>query len=235
MIKNKIKVENNIENIYDEYLKNDKTKKKWSNKNHGNKLHYEERFEKVKLLMEKNNFNIKKSRILDLGCASGNFTESLLKIGIERKNITGIDCRRKSIENAISKFPKINFKLMDAKNLKFNNSSFDCIIIFTLFSSVLSFDDRLKIATEVKRVLRPNGFIIYYDLRINNPFNKNNIGINKKELFRLFPEMKIDFFEITLMPPIARNLGFGTRFLYPILTKFSFLNSHYICQLKVNN
>lgn len=235
MKKNKIIVENNIENIYDEYLRNIKIIKKWSNKNRGNKFHYEERFEKVKFLLKKNNFNIKKSKILDLGCASGNFTDSLLKIGIESKNITGIDCRKKSIENAISKFPKINFKKMDAKKLNFTDGSFDCIIIFTLFSSVLNFDNRVKIAAEAKRVLKSDGFIIYYDLRINNPFNKNNMGINKKELLRLFPKMQIDFFKITLIPPIARSLGVGTKFLYPILTKFQFLNSHYICQIKVNN
>ena len=235
IVKNKIKRGKNIENIYDEYLKNDKILKKWSSENRGNKIHHEERFNKVKFLIEKNSFDIKRSKILDLGCASGNFTDSLLRIGFNNKNITGVDLRRKSIENAISNFPKINFKLMDAKNLKFTDNSFDCIIVFTLFSSVLSFDDRKIIAAEAKRVLKPNGFIIHYDLRINNPFNKNIIGINKKELYRLFPEMRLNFFEITLIPPIARNLGAGTDFLYPIFSKFRFLNSHYICLVKVNN
>ena len=43
-------------------------------------------------------------------------------------------------------------------------------------------------ASEIRRGFKLGGVIMYYDLRINNPFNKNIIGINKKEIDNnLFP------------------------------------------------
>lgn len=224
-----------IETVYNGYLNNTKIINKWSEKNIGNQISIKDRNSKVKDLFIKNNLDIKNAKILDLGCASGNFINSLLNIGIRKKNITGIDIRKNSIKNAKKRFPEIRFELMDARKLEYSDNTFDCIIIFTLFSSVLKSLDRKKIAEEAKRVLKPTGLIIYYDVRMNNPFNKNIIGMNKKELSRIFYDMKFVCARITLIPPIARNLGIATSMLYPILCKLPFLNSHYICSLKVKD
>lgn len=224
-----------IETVYNGYLNNKKVINKWSEKNIGNQISIKDRNSKVKDLFIKNNLDIKNAKILDLGCASGNFINSLLNIGIRKKNITGIDIRKNSIKNAKKRFPEIRFELMDARKLEYSDNTFDCIIIFTLFSSVLKSLDRKKIAEEAKRVLKPTGLIIYYDVRMNNPFNKNIIGMNKKELSRIFYDMKFVCARITLIPPIARNLGIATSMLYPILCKLPFLNSHYICSLKVKD
>lgn len=224
-----------IETVYNGYLNNTKIINKWSEKNIGNQISIKDRNSKVKDLFIKNNLDIKNAKILDLGCASGNFINSLLNIGIRKKNITGIDIRKNSIKNAKKRFPEIRFQLMDARKLEYSDNTFDCIIIFTLFSSVLKSLDRKKIAEEAKRVLKSTGFIIFYDVRMNNPFNKNIIGMNKKELSRIFYDMKFVCARITLIPPIARNLGIATSMLYPILCKLPFLNSHYICSLKVKD
>lgn len=224
-----------IETVYNGYLNNKKVINKWSEKNIGNQISIKDRNSKVKDLFIKNNLDIKNAKILDLGCASGNFINSLLNIGIRKKNITGIDIRKNSIKNAKKRFPEIRFQLMDARKLEYSDNTFDCIIIFTLFSSVLKSLDRKKIAEEAKRVLKSTGFIIFYDVRMNNPFNKNIIGMNKKELSRIFYDMKFVCARITLIPPIARNLGIATSMLYPILCKLPFLNSHYICSLKVKD
>ena len=224
-----------IETVYNGYLNNKKVINKWSEKNIGNQISIKDRNSKVKDLFIKNNLDIKNAKILDLGCASGNFINSLLNIGIRKKNITGIDIRKNSIKNAKKRFPEIRFQLMDARKLEYSDNTFDCIIIFTLFSSVLKSLDRKKIAEEAKRVLKSTGLIIYYDVRMNNPFNKNIIGMNKKELSRIFYDMKFVCARITLIPPIARNLGIATSMLYPILCKLPFLNSHYICSLKVKD
>ena len=224
-----------IETVYNGYLNNKKVINKWSEKNIGNQISIKDRNSKVKDLFIKNNLDIKNAKILDLGCASGNFINSLLNIGIRKKNITGIDIRKNSIKNAKKRFPEIRFELMDARKLEYSDNTFDCIIIFTLFSSVLKSLDRKKIAEEAKRVLKSTGLIIYYDVRMNNPFNKNIIGMNKKELSRIFYDMKFVCARITLIPPIARNLGIATSMLYPILCKLPFLNSHYICSLKVKD
>ena len=112
--------------------------------------------------------------------------------------------------------------------MDFDDSKFDIITTFTLFSSILNEESRAKVATEIHRILKPNGFIIYYDLRINNPINKNVIGIKKNDLYKLFPNMKYEIQSTTVLPPISRKLGKFTNSLYPFLTKLSCLHSHYI-------
>ena len=157
----------------------------------------------------------------------------LINLGANEKNISGIDIRDSSILNAKRRYPKAHFNMMDARILTYENNTFDCIISFTLLSSVLGFDNRKRIINEAMRVLKPNGFIIYYDMRYNNPFNNNIVGINKKELSKLFTNMKLDLNLLTIVPPVARRLGFLTKFLYPQISKISLFNSHYMFLVKV--
>ena len=69
---------------------------------------------------------------------------------------------------------------------------------------------------------------MYYDLRINNPFNKNIIGINKKEIDNLFPNMEKQLRKITLLPPLTRILGVTLPYSYPFFSMIPLLKSHYI-------
>ena len=222
-----------IKHVYDAYLKDEKIIQKWSSLNIGNQIISEQRYYMLQDLLKKNNTSFKKKNILDLGCASGNLMTLLINLGANEKNISGIDIRDSSILNAKRRYPKAHFNMMDARKLTYENNTFDCIISFTLLSSVLGFDNRKRIISEAMRVLKPNGFVIYYDMRYNNPFNNNIVGINKKELSKLFTNMKLDLNLLTIVPPVARRLGFLTKFLYPQISKISLFNSHYMFLVKV--
>jgi trans-aconitate methyltransferase len=72
----------------------------------------------IKLLDPKEN-----QRILDLGCGSGQLTS---KISEFAKEVIGIDKSAEMIADAKSKFPDIEFHVMDASNFRFNEK-FDSI------------------------------------------------------------------------------------------------------------
>ena len=145
----------------------------------------------------------------------------LKKFGAAEKNLHGIDLREDRLSYAKKRFPKSSFNLMDARNINFNDSSFDMVISFTLFSSVLNMDYRKQIAREMVRVLKPRGVILYYDFRYNNPFNRNVMKLDIKIWKSLFPNMKMEL-TLLLLPPLVRLFGGLAKLFYPILSKIHF-------------
>ncbi len=230
-IKNDSCVNNNEKinkNIYRRYMNERIFGKKWSNKNIGNLIIHKEKLTISKQLLKKNEINLENNKILDVGCAGGDTVKILIELGAKEKNITGIDLRQDRLDAAKKIYPKANFLKMDAGNLKFSSGKFDFINIFTLFSSVNDLESRFKISNEIQRVLKPNGFILYYDLRYNNPANKDVVGIHRDELWLLFSRMKKNINTLTILPPLVRMLGSYTQTLYKIFSKAPVLRTHYI-------
>jgi len=219
---------NRINDVYDSYLSNDKKYSKWSLDNYGNKYMIEEKFKVSKDLLKKSNLNLQSGKILEVGCASGSIIDFLISLGAEVDNICGIDIRPDRVKDAKKFFPNMEIMVMNACQMEFPNCNFDFISVSTLFSSVLKNDIRSLMASEIRRVLKPGGIIMYYDLRINNPFNKNIIGINKKEIDNLFPNMEKQLKKITLLPPLTRILGVTLPYSYPFFSMIPLLKSHYI-------
>lgn len=96
----------------------------------------------------------KKHRVLDLGCGSGELTSSLAPLFRE---IVGLDFMPAYIEtaNRENKNPNVSFLVGDAKNMPFENESFDLIISSR---GPLSADESFM--KEASRVLRLGGLMI---------------------------------------------------------------------------
>lgn len=100
--------------------------------------------------------NVKKdSIVLEIGCGDGRSLEQLFMI---TKNLVGIDHDKTAIKLAKEKLKDIDFKLMNAKELKFKDESFDYVICMTTFANFGK--DKFRILSEMKRVLKDNGFIL---------------------------------------------------------------------------
>ncbi len=224
-----------IENIYYKYSSSQKYTYKWSNTRLGNQLIEKERFIKIKNLFKSNSIELKNKIIIDIGCAGGNTISLLKNLGASEKNICGIDLREKRLNIAKKSFPKANFELMDARKIKFPDQSFDFINVFTVLTSILDSDHRHSVSKELVRILRPGGYILYYDFRFNNPFNKNVRGIKLEEIKLLFPNMEKDLKLITVFPPMIRMLSGLAKNLYPVFSKTSFLKTHYLSLIKKAN
>jgi hypothetical protein len=96
-----------------------------------------------------------------------------------------------------------------------------------MLTSVLDIEERQKIASEMFRLLKPHGAIIWYDFYIN-PYNRAVKPIGKAELQELFPYCEIDLRKVTLAPPLARWLAPYAWTLCHILNDISLLRSHYL-------
>ena len=120
----------------------------------------------------------------------------------------------------------------DGAWLPFRSASFDLVLQFTLFTSVLDPGVRRSIAAEMLRVLAAGGLIVWYDFWPDNPANPEVRGIRPAEIRALFPGCRIDFQRITLPPPLTRRLVPFSRTLTDLLSKVEFLKAFYLASIR---
>jgi ubiquinone/menaquinone biosynthesis C-methylase UbiE len=168
-------------------------------------------------------------RVLDVGCGSGGHLRRLVDYGAEPANCYGIDPCSKSIAAARELNPNISFVEGSAAQLPFHDNDFDLIFQFTVLTSVLDAGIRNSIAAEVRRVLRPGGYFIWYDFAFSNPRNPNVRGISRREISELLSGFRLKFLRVTLAPPIGRAIVKVFPSLYWILRAIPLLRTHYFC------
>ena len=100
---------------------------------------------------------MKKSRVLDVGCGTGENAIFLAQSGF---SAVGVDVARKALETAKSKAAqkrvKVDFRFGDALSLDFPESHFDNVIDSGLFHTFTD-EDRPRFAAEIARVLQSDG------------------------------------------------------------------------------
>ncbi len=170
-------------------------------------------------------------RILEVGCGSGGILSQLLTYGVQERCLFGTDLLYSRVRGGRDHLNGVSFSCADGQCLPYATGSFDLVLQYTVFSSVL--DDTIKqnIAREMLRVTRPDGMILWYDFWLN-PSNKQTRGIRPAEIKRLFPRCAFDFHRITLAPPIARRVVPVSWILALLLEKAQIINSHYLVAIR---
>jgi len=178
-----------------------------------------------------NKFNysdLTNKKILDVGCGTGGTLRRFIDYGAKPENLYGIDLLEDRIEVAKQLNPKINFICGDSSNLQYPDDYFDIVMQFTVFTSIYDVELKKKIASEMLRVLKVDGIIVWYDFHIDNPKNPDVKRVKKNEIHSLFPNCEIFLKRITLAPPIARKIAPFSITLCQILEKIPFLCTHYL-------
>ncbi len=215
--------------VYREYAERKLSGSKWSPVNRGNQAILQERdYILGKLLNNSGFLPLADRRILDIGCGMGGVLANLQKWGERPANLVGLDLLVERVCMARNRFPEISFDQANAEALPFPDGAFDLVLVFTVFSSILSREMTLNVASQARRVLRSGGAIIWYDVRFNNPFNPNVRGVTRSGIRRLFPQFALRQQTVTLVPQLARRLGVFAPRLYPLLARVPFLRTHYL-------
>jgi len=126
-------------------------------------------WEETKFLF--NGYVMPGDKVLDLGCGNGRFFEFLKDKDID---YIGVDFSEKLIEIAKEKYPKIKFQVADALNLPSPNNYFDKIYSIAVLHHIPSERFRIQFFEEVRRILKPNGFLI---LTVWKPESKKNLNV----------------------------------------------------------
>ena len=218
-----------LRDVYRGYAARGLGRSKWSADNRGNQAIQRERNFKIHESLERAGFlPLGSRRVLDVGCGTGEILAGFEAWGAGWENLFGIDVIPERIRTARQNFPRITFQLANAESLPFPDGSFDLIAVFTVFTSILNRQMAANVAREITRTLRSGGAVIWYDFRLNNPFNQHVRGMSRKRIQGLFPDFKMSLETASLLPPLARRLGSFTNLLYPCLRAFPFLRTHYL-------
>jgi ubiquinone/menaquinone biosynthesis C-methylase UbiE len=171
-------------------------------------------------------------RILDVGCGRGDALRQLLEYGADPELLTGIDLLDENVKRAHRLSPNLQVICGSASRLPFPDSSFDLVLQFTLFTSILNDEVKHAIAAEMARVLAPGGRILWYDFSFNNPKNPDVRGIGKREIRALFPGLEMKTRRVTLAPPLGRIVAPFSIVLYYLLSRVRPLCTHLLCLLR---
>lgn len=149
---------------------------------------------------------IKDMKVLDVGCGRG---EMILYAAKNKANAYGIDYSKSAIQlanmvkNKQEKEIKnrMNFNLMDAKKLKFGNSSFDLVILTDVVEHL--YDNELDVVfSEIYRVLKKDGILV-----VHTAPNK------------LFNEITYKYYSYPVSTFLVNFWNFITRKKYPNIAK----------------
>jgi len=169
-------------------------------------------------------------KLLEIGAGTGGNIFIFKRIGFKWENIYANELLPDRFEVLKNTFPEIKTYEGDACDIEFNKeNSFDIVFQSTVFTSILDFDFKLKLANKMWSLLNPGGIILWYDFAFDNPHNKDVKGIKKSEIAKLFSKSKrITFHKTTLAPPIGRRV----KNLYPFFNIFPFLRTHLIAEIE---
>ncbi len=173
-----------------------------------------------------------RNRVLDVGCGDGSLYGEMRAAGLD-VDWSGIDLRAEPIDRARRDAPEADWRVASADRLPFADASFDVAVARVLFSSLPSDALEKAVATEIRRVVRPGGALVWFDLRYRNPTNPHVRPIDRHRLETLFPGSEISVRPVLLAPPVARRLGRLTSILYPILASIPPLRSHLVGYLRL--
>jgi SAM-dependent methyltransferase len=171
-------------------------------------------------------------RILELGCGLGGVLRELLREGAQAGRLFGTDLIEARVRRARTNLPALPLTCADGQDLPYRSGSFDLVLQFTVFSSVLDRGIQERMAQEMLRLLtKPGGLILWYDYWWN-PINHQTRGIRPTEVRRLFPGCRFHFSRITLAPPLARRLAPLSPRLAQGLEYLKLFNTHFLAVIQ---
>jgi SAM-dependent methyltransferase len=178
-------------------------------------------------------------RILDVGCGDGVIGESeglhlqdFLRYGAEPQNLHGIDLQPEVIARGQHLNPALKLLVGSAESIPFPARFFDIVAQSTVFSSILEPGMRRRVAAEMRRVVRPEGLILWYDLSVNNPWNRDIRRVSRREVAALFPDCRCRFWSCTLAHPISRLVAPRSWIGACLLERLPLLRTHELAAIR---
>jgi len=177
-------------------------------------------------------FPLHDQKILDLGCGTGDWLAVFELLGANRHNLAGIELDEVPAKSAAARLTGADIRIGDACTLPWPAASFDIVFQRTVFTSILELEMQHCVASEMMRVLRQNGAILWIDFALNNPRNANVKGIGIPQIRSLFPNCKVVSKRITLLPPLARFIVPRCWLLGEMLQNIKIFNTHRLCVIQ---
>lgn len=150
-------------------------------------------------------------KVLDVGCGIGRFTFRFADRGPQ---IYGIDTSEEAIKILHRKtIPNAKFEVMDARNLKYEDETFDWIFSITVLMHITEIRGLFRAIKEILRVLKTSGKAVLLECTTDMRRDRNVISLPRSAWIRIIEAAgaKIEAAE-TLDYPQAGWEGWYTLF-----------------------
>lgn len=151
-----------------------------------------------------------KSRVLDLGCGTGDLLEYL---DINNKYYTGVDISEHEVNIAKTKYPSYDFVNQNFLNSNFKEKSFDLIISHMTFHMIKDTEDLLK---KCKVILKNNGKFIalYRDMNFRDEILSSFMQVAFQHILTKYPKFSFspanqNLKDDTYIEKVVKNNGFS--------------------------
>jgi SAM-dependent methyltransferase len=172
--------------------------------------------------------DLRYARIVDVGCGSGGFLRRLIEWGADPSRLAGTEYQPERLALArLRSAPGVHWHLGDLDFAA--DASFELAVANTVFSSILDDAARARLAAAMWRTVMPGGWCMVFDLRYNNPRNKQVRKVDWRQLQQFWPSPVQRYQTLLLAPPIARRLVRAPRLVSELLVTLApVLRSHFI-------
>jgi ubiquinone/menaquinone biosynthesis C-methylase UbiE len=200
----------------------------WASANHVFNTHERER-DVLRLLQREGCLPLTGQTILEVGCGTGAWLREFIKWGARPEDVFGIDLLPERVAEARRLCPAgTGIECGSAAALPFPAARFDIVLQATMFTSILDPALKQRIASEMLRVVKPRGFIVWYDFHVDNPWNPDVRGVTKTEIRALFPGCRADLRRTTLATPLSRWVASRSWLATYVLARLPPLCTHYL-------
>jgi SAM-dependent methyltransferase len=177
--------------------------------------------------------DLRSSSILEVGCGGGFWLREFIRWGARPENVVGVDLLAERVAEARNLCPLgVQVHCCNAIALPFETGVFDIVFQATAFTSVLNSSMKEQMASQMTRVAKARGMIMWYDYHVNNPWNLDVKGISRAELGTLFPKCSVEYRRITLAPPVVRLLARYSWIACSLLEKIPWLCTHHLAVIR---
>jgi len=161
--------------------------------------------------------------ILDVGCGDGRNLRAMLEYDARPGDLVGIDVSDARFPIGLRINPLVTLKKTNGVTLPFCDNSFDLVTQFVCFSNIPTTALRRQVAVEIQRVLKPGGYVFWWDLPQTTAPSDSNVNIEVADYFD-WPMRKV---RLGLMPkpseclcwPRPRGVGFLVK---KLVDRFSY-------------
>lgn len=217
-----------VRSVYAGYERDPRKRATWGGGNLANDAMWREFQREADAALRRAGVAIAAARILDVGCGRGRILEWLRDLGAPPAHLHGVDLLRERVAEANAAHADARYLCADGRHLPFSDRAFDVVFCVNLFGSILSRGVAAAVASEMQRVLKPGGAIVWCDSRYPNPWNRHVRGYSRRAIRRLFPHCRLDLRTITVAPPLVRPLGRRAAEIYRLLARLPFLRVRYL-------
>jgi SAM-dependent methyltransferase len=141
---------------------------------------------------------------LELGSGAGEGLAILGRVPLRLGAIVGVDIDHALLKRRGEGKRSGGLVCSDAGRLPFRDGLFDVVSQVMVLSSILSHSSRVRIASEMERVVRPGGHIISIDLRYPRVPPMGRTTMTLRRLRKTFSGSHITTYTFGLLPPLAR-------------------------------